>query len=155
MEEVISYIYIFLVMIYNLIWRTKLSKWSRFKLDSFVLPQPWTEQSVKCFWEVNLSSPPTPSVQSSIACWDEVIYYALVMGLEQTTTAQNTISKQGVELLQGNWSFATSVGWDWGLVTLCMIDIFAVIVLVVSLDRPEYTTYHHQLKADQKSKMEI
>ena len=57
MEEVISYIYIFLVMIYNLIWRTKLSKWSRFKLDSFVLPQPWTEQSVKCFWEVNLSSP--------------------------------------------------------------------------------------------------
>ena len=37
----------------------------------------------------------------------------------------------------------------------CVNDIFDVIVLVVSMDRPEYTTYHHQLKAEQKSKMEI
>ena len=50
-------IYGWKMIFYNLIWRTKLSKWSRFKLDSFVLPQPWTAQSVsKVFREVNLST---------------------------------------------------------------------------------------------------
>ena len=65
-----------ILMFYYLIWRTKLSKWSRFKLDSFVLPQPWTEQSVKCFgkWNSPLLSPNSTRasdiVSSALVCLD-------------------------------------------------------------------------------------